>query len=76
MLVEVSCREIGIEGCDFVASGEETQVLEDMVVHARQAHGFDIPEDVRERSMTDLQDPERMIWSRIQRAAKMPDQAP
>lgn len=74
MAIEVSCREIGIEDCDFKTMGEQPQVLEDIVSHVRKAHGFNLPEDVRERSLTELPDPERMIWSRIQNAAAPPNQ--
>lgn len=75
MAVQVSCREIGIEGCDFETMGDEPQVLEEIVSHVRKAHGFNLPEDLRERSVTELPDPERMIWSRIQNPTTSPNQA-
>lgn len=75
MAVYVSCREVGIGGCEFETRGDEGEVLQNMIVHIRRSHGFDLPRDTDQTSMVDLPEPERMILSRIQRAVSLSDEA-
>jgi len=38
-MLRVGCKDIGIEGCDFVAEGEKVRKVEDeMLEHLRDAH--------------------------------------
>jgi predicted small metal-binding protein len=38
-MLRVSCRDIGVEGCDFVAEGEKVRKVEDaMLEHLRDEH--------------------------------------
>lgn len=65
-MLEVSCRELNVEGCDFVATREtEDEVFETTVEHLHDEHGFDLELD-------DLQYPdevegaaERMLLHRL-----------
>ncbi len=74
MTVYVSCRQVGIAGCEFETRGENGEVPEDMLVHIRRSHGFDLPRETDPTSMMDLPQPERMILSRILRAVSLPDE--
>jgi predicted small metal-binding protein len=42
---EVSCEDLGIENCDYVARGEGAEeVVDEMVTHLEEEHDMDMPE--------------------------------
>jgi len=42
---EVSCADLGVADCDYVARGEDAEaVVDDMVVHLEEEHDLDMPE--------------------------------
>ena len=44
-MVEVSCNELGVIDCDYVARGMTPgEVLEKMVDHLRSEHDLDMPD--------------------------------
>jgi predicted small metal-binding protein len=53
-MVEIGCQDVSIEGCAYVARGEnEADVLESMVNHLSARHGFRL-------SMHDLENPDQI----------------
>ena len=45
MTTKLECRELNIENCDFVASGETAgDVVEEIVKHLRTKHHIDMPD--------------------------------
>jgi predicted small metal-binding protein len=45
MTREIKCSELGIEGCDFTASGEAAgDAVVEMVEHLRAEHDLDMPD--------------------------------
>lgn len=65
-MLEVSCRELNVEGCDFVATRNTAdEVLQIAVEHLRDEHGFDLQlEDLQYPDEVDG-DAERMLLHRL-----------
>lgn len=44
-MVELSCEELGIADCDYVATGETAgDVVDDMIEHLEDHHDLDLPD--------------------------------
>jgi len=42
MAKSISCKDVGMVGCDFTAKGETMEeLLQAAAVHAKEAHGLD-----------------------------------
>lgn len=87
MTYQVSCNEdLGIEGCDFVASGESpADVLEELLPHLRSAHNLSMPDAdtildgyVREDPFVngEAAGPVETVVRRLQRALELDEPAP
>jgi predicted small metal-binding protein len=65
----LKCADIGIEGCDFVATeGSDAQesVLEQMVTHLRKRHGLKLTaKQVGEGHLDELDTADRMVATRL-----------
>ena len=65
--MNLSCQDIGIEGCEYVASGNG-QAVDEMVEHLRRQHGYHLSvADITPGRFEELQEPERMIAARLYR---------
>lgn len=57
MAKKMNCRDVGPD-CDFVARGEtEEKVMEQVVEHARTAHGIEqVPPELAEKAKAAIKD--------------------
>jgi hypothetical protein len=66
-VMNLSCEEIGIGGCDFAVHGDG-HALDEMVEHLRRRHGYQLTvADVTTGDFQTMQQPERMIAARLHR---------
>lgn len=57
-MFEISCLDLGVSGCDYVARGEVAgDVVSEMITHLREEHDLDMPS--AEKVLKDYHEEER-----------------
>lgn len=65
----LACKDIGVEGCDYVAretNGNQDGLLEQMIAHLRNGHGYRISVSAMNTGdFSNLSEPERIVAARL-----------